>query len=168
MEGDVAVSKKILPSQNLSADIPRPSIGGKMNPKKPVHSERAPKAIGPYSPAIRSGDWIFTSGQLGLDPQTGELAPGGTAVQTRRALENCALLIEAGGATMADVVKTTVFLLSLDDFGQMNSVYAEFFNQDPPARSTVQVAALLKGGAVEIECVARLRSSDVSVSRRKQ
>ncbi|MGD0174665.1 MAG: RidA family protein [Anaerolineales bacterium] len=139
-----------------------------MNPKKPVHSERAPKAIGPYSPAIRSGDWIFTSGQLGLDPQTGELAPGGTAVQTRRALENCALLIEAGGATMADVVKTTVFLLSLDDFGQMNSVYAEFFNQDPPARTTVQVAALPKGAAVEIECVARLRSSNLSVPRRKQ
>jgi len=139
-----------------------------MNPKKIIQSERAPKAIGPYSPAILSGDWIFTSGQLGLDPQSGELVPGGTAGQTRRALENCALLIEAGGAAMADVVKTTVFLQSLDDFGQMNSVYAEFFHQDPPARTTVQAAALPKGAAVEIECIARLRSNVSSASRRRQ
>ncbi len=138
-----------------------------MNPKQSVASISAPKAIGPYSPAIRAGEWIFTSGQLGLDPQTGELVPGGTAAQTRRALENCVLLIEAGGATMADVVKTTVFLVSLDDFGQMNSAYAEFFPNVPPARTTVQAAALLKGAAVVIDCVARLQSSDPSTTSRK-
>jgi 2-iminobutanoate/2-iminopropanoate deaminase len=138
-----------------------------MNTKQPVSSERAPKVIGPYSPAIRSGEWIFTSGQLGLDPQTGELAAGGTAAQTRRSLENCALLLEAGGAGMADVVKTTVFLKSLDDFGQMNSVYAEFFPSVPPARTTVQAAALPKGAAVEIECVARLPSGEKPPARRK-
>jgi 2-iminobutanoate/2-iminopropanoate deaminase len=139
-----------------------------MNQKQPVSSERAPKAIGPYSPAIRSGEWIFTSGQLGLDPQTGELAAGGTAAQTRRALENCALLLEAAGAEMADVVKTTVFLRSLDDFVQMNSVYAEFFPSVAPARTTVQAAALPKGAAVEIECVARLPSSEKSAAPRKR
>ena len=138
-----------------------------MNKKQPISSENASKAIGPYSPAIRSGEWIFTSGQLGLDPQTGELAAGGTAAQTRRALENCALLLEAGGAGMADVVKTTVFLRSLDDFAQMNSAYAEFFPTVPPARTTVQAAALLKGAAVEIECIARLPSSEKSATRRK-
>jgi 2-iminobutanoate/2-iminopropanoate deaminase len=131
-----------------------------MNLKQPVTSERAPKAIGPYSPAIRSGEWIFTSGQLGLEPQSGELAAGGTAAQTRRALENCALLLETAGAGMADVVKTTVFLRSLDDFAQMNSVYAEFFPGVPPARTTVQAAALPKGAAVEIECIARLPSGE--------
>jgi 2-iminobutanoate/2-iminopropanoate deaminase len=139
-----------------------------MNSKQPIASERIPKAIGPYSPAIRSGEWVFTSGQLGLDPQTGELAAGGTAAQTRRALENLALLLEAAGAEMADVVKTTVFLKSLDDFSQMNSVYAEFFPSDPPARTTVQAAALPKGAAVEIECVARPPSGEKSAARRKR
>jgi 2-iminobutanoate/2-iminopropanoate deaminase len=139
-----------------------------MNTKQPVSSERAPKAIGPYSPAIRSGEWIFTSGQLGLDPQTGELVAGGTAAQTRRALENGMLLLEASGAAMADVVKTTVFLKSLDDFGEMNSVYAEFFPSVPPARTTVQAAALPKGAAVEIECVARLPEAEKSADRRRR
>ena len=139
-----------------------------MNQKKIVQSERVPKAIGPYSPAIRSGNWIFTSGQLGLDPQTGELAPGGIAAQTRRALENCMLLLASGGAAPADVVKTTVFLQSLEEFAPMNSVYAEFFSQDPPARTTVQVAALPKSAAVEIECVARLPSKAKSVYRPKR
>jgi 2-iminobutanoate/2-iminopropanoate deaminase len=127
-----------------------------MSNKQCLAPERAPKAIGPYSPAIRAGEWIFTSGQLGLDPQTGELAAGGAAAQTRRALENCALLLESAGAAMADVVKTTVFLQSLDDFGPMNSVYAEFFPNVAPARTTIQAAALPKGAAVEIECIARL------------
>ncbi len=139
-----------------------------MNPKQPVTSERIPKAIGPYSPAIRSGEWIFTSGQLGLDPLTGELAAGGTGAQTRRALENCTLLLAAAGSTLAEVVKTTVFLKSLDDFGEMNSVYAEFFPTDPPARTTVQAAALPKGAAVEIECVARITSDKKTAARRKR
>jgi 2-iminobutanoate/2-iminopropanoate deaminase len=139
-----------------------------MKPKQPVSSERAPKAIGPYSPAIRSGDLLFTSGQLGLDPDTGELVAGGTAAQTRRALQNCVLLLEAARASTADVLKVTVFLRSLDEFQEMNSVYAEFFTQDPPARTTVQAAALPKGAAVEIECIARLSSSGESASRRER
>jgi 2-iminobutanoate/2-iminopropanoate deaminase len=167
MEGDVPESMK--KSQNHPGGFPSPHfMGGLMTQKQPVHSDRGPKAIGPYSPAIRSGEWIFTSGQLGLDPQTGELAAGGTAGETRRALENCALLLEAAGAAMADVVKTTVFLRSLDDFGLMNSVYAEFFRSDPPARTTVQAAALPKGAAVEIECIARLPSKVKSAVRRKR
>jgi 2-iminobutanoate/2-iminopropanoate deaminase len=139
-----------------------------MNSKQPVTSERIPKAIGPYSPAIRSGEWIFTSGQLGVDPLTGELAAGGTAAQTRRALENCALLLAAAGSRLDEVVKTTVFLKSLDDFGEMNSVYAEFFPSLPPARTTVQAAALPKGAAVEIECLARIASSRKPAVRRKR
>jgi 2-iminobutanoate/2-iminopropanoate deaminase len=142
--------------------------GGNMQHKQPVSSHQAPQAIGPYSPAIRSADLLFTSGQLGLDPITGELVAGGTAAQMRRALQNCALLLEAAGASTADVLKTTVFLRSLDDFQEMNSVYAEFFTQDPPARTTVQAAALPKGAAVEIECIARLPSSGRTGSRRKR
>jgi 2-iminobutanoate/2-iminopropanoate deaminase len=122
-----------------------------------VNSPKAPKAIGPYSHAVRVGHFVHTSGQLGLDPQTNELVEGIEA-QTRRALQNQASVLEAAGTSLKNVVKTTVFLKDMGDFAKMNAVYGEFFPQDPPARSTIQAAALPKGGLVEIECVAVIES----------
>jgi len=127
-----------------------------MPEKQVIIAERAPKAIGPYSAAIRNGSMIFTSGQVGVNPQTGELAPGGVAAQTRQALQNLQTVLEAAGASLGEVVKTTVFLSDINDYGSVNSIYAEFFDQKPPARSAVQVAALPKGAAVEIEAIAIL------------
>jgi 2-iminobutanoate/2-iminopropanoate deaminase len=125
--------------------------------KSVILSDKAPKAIGPYSVAIRTGDLVFTSGQLGLDPHSGNLVPGGIETETRQALTNIRNVLEASGSGMPAVVKTTVFLKDMADFTKMNAVYAEFFPQDPPARSTVQAAALPKGGSVEIEAVAILK-----------
>jgi 2-iminobutanoate/2-iminopropanoate deaminase len=122
-----------------------------------VKAEKAPKAIGPYSVAIRAGDFIFVSGTLGIHPETGDLVPGGIETQARKALENLANILEAGGSSLDLVVKTTVFLQSMAEFPTMNSIYASFFAKDPPARSTVEVAALPKGAAVEIEAVALAR-----------
>jgi 2-iminobutanoate/2-iminopropanoate deaminase len=112
-----------------------------------VHTEKAPKAIGPYSQAIRTDAMIYTAGQLGLDPATGELVKGSVEEQTRQSLTNLKNVIETAGSTLGHVVKTTVF-------PKMNAVYAEFFGENPPARSTVAVAGLPKGGLVEIEVVA--------------
>jgi 2-iminobutanoate/2-iminopropanoate deaminase len=122
--------------------------------KSVLATDRAPKAIGPYSQGILHGELVFSAGQLGLNPASGDLVPGGVAAETRRALENLDAVLAAGGASLATVVKTTVFLRDLADFAVMNAVYAEFFPQDPPARSTVQVTALPKGAAVEIEAIA--------------
>jgi len=122
--------------------------------KKVITSEKAPKAIGPYSVAIRTGDLVFTSGQLGLDPQTGSLVPGGIEAETRQALTNLQHVLANSGSTLEAVVKTTVFLKDMADFPKMNAIYAEFFTKNPPARSTVQVAALPKSGLVEIEAIA--------------
>ncbi|HPO57405.1 MAG TPA: RidA family protein [Anaerolineaceae bacterium] len=119
-----------------------------------VTAEKAPVAIGPYSAAIRVGDFVYTSGQLGLDPASGNLVEGGVEAETRQALENLKAVLEAAGAGLKDVVKTTVFLRDMGDFAKMNAIYAGFFIEKPPARSAVQVAALPKGGAVEIEAVA--------------
>jgi 2-iminobutanoate/2-iminopropanoate deaminase len=124
--------------------------------KKIVSTEKAPKAIGPYSQAIRTENLVFTAGQLGLDPITMELAPDGIEAQTRQALTNLKHVLESADSGLNYVVKTTVFLQDMRDFANMNSVYAEFFPENAPARSTVQVAALPKGGLVEIECVALL------------
>jgi len=126
-------------------------------PRQVVVSGKAPKPIGPYSVGIVHGELVFASGMLGLDPQTGELATGGVEAETRQALQNVAAILEAAGSSMSLVLKTTVFLRDMADFARMNAVYAEFFRDEPPARSTVQVAALPKGGAVEIEAVAALR-----------
>jgi len=126
-------------------------------PRQVVVSGKAPKPIGPYSVGIVHGELVFSSGMLGLDPQTGELAPGGVEAETRQSLQNVAAILEAAGSSMSLVLKTTVFLRDMADFARMNAVYAEFFRDQPPARSTVQVAALPKGGAVEIEAVAALR-----------
>lgn len=119
-----------------------------------IDTERAPQAIGPYSQAVVSGEWIFTSGQIPLDPQTGEMVEGDVRAQTERVLLNLEAILEAAGASLRDVVKTTVYLADLNDFSAMNEVYARFFT-DPPARSTVQVARLPRDARVEIEAVAR-------------
>ncbi len=125
-----------------------------MSKKQIIISERAPAAIGPYSVANRVDNLVFTAGQLGLDPDTMELVPGGVVAETRQALTNLQFVLESAGSSLNAVVKTTVFLRDINDFGLMNGVYAEFFSENFPARSAVQVAALPKGGAVEIEAVA--------------
>ena len=122
--------------------------------KKIVSTEKAPKAIGPYSQAIRTENFVFTAGQVGLDPATMELVEGGIEAQTRQVLTNLKQVLESADSGLKFVVKTTVFLQDLGDFAKMNTVYAEFFPENPPARSTVQVAGLPKGALVEIECVA--------------
>ena len=121
--------------------------------KKAIQTEKAPKAIGPYSQAIRTDAMIYTAGQLGLDPLSGELVAGNVAEQTRQALTNIRNVLEAAGSSMEQVVKTTVFLKDMADFSKMNAVYTEFFGENPPARSTVGVAALPKAALVEIEVV---------------
>jgi 2-iminobutanoate/2-iminopropanoate deaminase len=124
--------------------------------KKPVHTTAAPAAIGPYSQAIRAGDFIFVSGQLGIDPATKQLVEGGIAAQAERALRNIAAILEAAGGTMEQVVKTTVLLQSMDDFSRLNEVYARYFSAEPPARAAYQVAKLPLGALVEIEAIAHL------------
>jgi 2-iminobutanoate/2-iminopropanoate deaminase len=123
--------------------------------KHAISSPSAPKAVGPYSQGIRTGDFIFLAGQIPLDPATGELVTGDISAQTRRCLENIKALLAAEGATCANVVKATVFLTDLANFAAMNAVYAEYFTELPPARSTIQVAGLPKASMVEIEVVAR-------------
>jgi 2-iminobutanoate/2-iminopropanoate deaminase len=127
--------------------------------KSAISTTDAPAAIGPYSQAIRTGDTIFTSGQIPIDPATGNLVPGGIEAQTTRVCENLKAVLAAAGLTFAHVVKTTVFLKSMADFAAMNAIYAQYFAPTgtvPPARSTVQVAALPKDALVEIECIARV------------
>jgi 2-iminobutanoate/2-iminopropanoate deaminase len=126
--------------------------------KSAISTSDAPAAIGPYSQAIRTGDTLFTSGQIPIDPATGDLVPGGIEAQTTRVCENLQAVLAAAGLTFAHVVKTTVFLKSMADFAAMNAIYAQYFAPPgtiPPARSTVQVAALPKDALVEIECIAR-------------
>jgi 2-iminobutanoate/2-iminopropanoate deaminase len=125
--------------------------------KKVISSTQAPKALGPYSVAIRTGNLVFASGQLGLDPGSGNLVPGGIEAETRQSLTNIRNVLVDSGSGLDAVVKTTVFLKDMADFPKMNAVYAEFFPENPPARSTVQVAALPKSGTVEIEAVAILK-----------
>jgi 2-iminobutanoate/2-iminopropanoate deaminase len=119
-----------------------------------IVAEKAPKALGPYSVAIQTDGFVFCSGQLGLDPATGELVAAEVEAQTRQALTNLKHVLEAAGSNLEKVVKTTVFLKDMADFPKMNAVYGEFFSANPPARSTVAVAGLPKGGMVEIEVVA--------------
>lgn len=121
--------------------------------KQVVKSEKAPAALGPYSHAITLAGLVFTSGQLGIDPATGKPAEGVEA-QTRQAFVNLKNVLEASGTSLADVVKTTVFVVDLADFAKVNAIYAKFFGPDYPARSCVQVAALPGGGLVECECIA--------------
>ena len=120
-----------------------------------VHSEAAPKAVGPYSQGIKAGGFLFTSGQIPLDPATGKLVAGGIDEQTRRVMENLRAVLAAASATFDDVVKTTIYLTNLSDFATVNTIYASYFGSTPPARSTVQVAALPLGASVEIDLIAR-------------
>ncbi len=122
--------------------------------KEIIIADKAPKAIGPYSVGTRVGDLIFTAGQIGLDRESGELVLGGIEAETRQALINLQSILEAAGTSLSQVVKTTVFLRDINDFSRMNGVYAQFFTENHPARSAVQVAALPKGAAVEIEAIA--------------
>ncbi len=122
--------------------------------KRTVSTDKAPAAVGPYSQGVQGGDLVFTAGQLGLVPGTKEFAGTDIESQTRQALKNLEAVLEAAGSCLKQVLKTTVFLIDMGEFPRMNAVYAEFFAQDPPARSAVQVAALPLGGRVEIEAVA--------------
>ena len=120
-----------------------------------VSTEKAPKAIGPYSQAIVSGDLIFTAGQIGLDPATGEIVGGEIKLQTARVLDNMAAVLEAAGSGLDKVVKCTVFLVDFAEFAAMNEVYAQRFGQHRPARSTVGTSALPRGARIEIDAIAR-------------
>ena len=130
------------------------------NQKSAVSTQEAPAAIGPYSQAVRSGDILFCSGQVGFDPVTGNVVDGGIDAQTRRVLGNVEAVLRAAGLGFADVIKTTVFLKNMGDFAAMNAIYAESFAPEgvvPPARSTVEVARLPKDALVEIEVIARFQ-----------
>ena len=122
--------------------------------KQAIASDRAPKAVGPYSQAVAFGDLLFCAGQIPLDPATGEITGAGVPAQTERVIENIKAVLAANAMTLADVVKTTVFLTKMEDFAAMNEVYARHFTQPFPARSTVAVVALPRGAKVEIEVTA--------------
>ena len=121
-----------------------------------IATEKAPAAVGAYSQAIAEGDLVFTSGQLGLDPASGELQEG-IAAQAKQAMDNLGAVLQAAGASYGTIVKTMIFLADIADFAVVNEIYAGYFEQDPPARSCVQVAALHKGAQVEIECIAAVK-----------
>ncbi len=122
--------------------------------KKIVHSDKAPKAVGPYSQAVEAGPFVFTAGQVALDPATGKLVPGGIQEQARQVMENLKAVLAAAGCSFAQVVKSTCFLSDLGNFTAFNEVYAGYFPEAPPARSTFQVGALPLGSLVEVEMVA--------------
>jgi 2-iminobutanoate/2-iminopropanoate deaminase len=127
--------------------------------KKIICTSEAPVAIGPYSQGIRIGNFVYCSGQIPLDPETGEIVPGDVNAQTRRVMENIAAVLRAEGLNFGNIIKTTIFLTNLADFQNVNELYGSYFKSDPPARSTVQVAALPKGANVEIEVIAATSSS---------
>ena len=122
--------------------------------KSVISTDKAPKAIGPYSQAIAAGDLVFTSGQIPLDPATQQMVAGDIKAQTERVMENLAAVLQAAGVSFDHVVKTTIFLADLNDFAVVNEIYGKRFTKTPPARSTVQVAALPKGARVEIDLIA--------------
>ena len=124
--------------------------------KKIISTENAPAAIGPYSQAVQSGDFLFVSGQIAFDPQTGELVGGDIEVQTKRVMENLKAIIEAAGLSMANVVKCSCFLDNMEDFVRFNSVYENYFDEDPPARVTVEVSRLPKDVLVEVSAICGL------------
>jgi 2-iminobutanoate/2-iminopropanoate deaminase len=124
--------------------------------KQPVSTPRAPAAIGPYSQAVRAGDYLFVSGQIALDPATGQVVGGGVAAETRQVLANLGAILAAAGASFAQVVKTTVYLADMSDFAAMNDVYAASFTPPAPARATVQAARLPRDVRVEIDLIAYL------------
>ncbi len=119
-----------------------------------IETAGAPKAIGPYSQAVRAGDLVFASGQIPIDPQTGEFVAGGVAEQTEQVLRNLSAVLEAAGASLGQVLKTTVFLADMNDFAAMNEVYGRHFKEEPPARATVEASRLPRDARVEIEAIA--------------
>lgn len=125
--------------------------------KKTIRTPKNAPPIGPYSQGVVANGFVFAAGQAGVDPRTGQLVPGGIAAQTRQTLENIRNILEAAGCGLEDVVSSTVYLVNMGDFAAMNQVYGEFFPQDPPARTTVGVASLPMGAAVEITCIAALK-----------
>jgi 2-iminobutanoate/2-iminopropanoate deaminase len=138
--------------------VPRPESARMKSDRETIHTTAAPAAIGPYAQAIAAGPYLFASGQIALDPATGQLVDGDAAAQTRQVMANVAAVLAAAGLAFADVVKTTIFLTDMAEFSSVNAVYAECFDGGPvPARSTVAVAALPRGSAVEIEVVALRR-----------
>jgi 2-iminobutanoate/2-iminopropanoate deaminase len=134
--------------------VPALEEGGEGGVKQSIASPDAPKAIGPYSPAVRAGQLLFVSGQVPFDPATGNMVEGDITVQARRVLDNIGALLKAGGLAFADVVRTTIFLADMNDFTAVNEVYATYFSQPFPARATVQVARLPKDARVEIDAIA--------------
>jgi len=126
--------------------------------KEIIATDKAPRAIGPYSQAVRAGGFIFASGQIPFDPATGEFVPGGIAEQTEQVLKNLTAVFAAAGVGMDQIVKTTVFLADMGDFTAMNEMYARFFGDAPPARSTVQAAGLPRGARIEIDAIAVMDS----------
>ena len=122
--------------------------------KQQISTTKAPAAIGPYSQAIRAGDFVFCSGQIPLDPETGAMVQESIEAETHRVMKNLTAVLEAAQVTLRDVVKTTIFLTNMGDFATVNAVYQQYFETEPPARSTVQVAALPKGARVEVEAIA--------------
>jgi 2-iminobutanoate/2-iminopropanoate deaminase len=124
------------------------------NMKQIIKTENAPGAIGPYSQAVRIGNFVFVSGQIPIDPKTGEFVAGGVAEQSEQVLKNLSAVLEAAGSGLQNVVKTTVFLADMNEFGAMNEVYGRYFQTEPPARATVQAARLPKDARVEVEAIA--------------
>jgi 2-iminobutanoate/2-iminopropanoate deaminase len=122
--------------------------------KKAIHTDGAPRAIGPYSQAVRGGHQLFCSGQIGIDPATGEVVPGGVEAETRQVLLNLAAVLAAAGVTTDAVVKTTIYLTDLGDFGRVNEIYSAFFTETFPARATVGVKELPRGARIEIDAIA--------------
>jgi 2-iminobutanoate/2-iminopropanoate deaminase len=124
--------------------------------KQIISTSEAPTAVGPYAQAVRAGDFIFGSGQIPLDPSSGQIVSGGIVAQTRRVMDNLTAVLAAAGASTDDVVRTTIYLIDLGDFSQVNEVYATYFPENPPARATVQVAGLPRGASIEIDFIAYL------------
>jgi 2-iminobutanoate/2-iminopropanoate deaminase len=122
--------------------------------KEIIQTEHAPRAIGPYSQAIKANGLVFASGQIPTDPQTGQFVPGGIQEQTEQALKNLAAVLEAAGSSLDRIVKTTVFLADMNEFSAMNEIYGKFFSENPPARATVEAARLPRDARVEIEAIA--------------
>jgi 2-iminobutanoate/2-iminopropanoate deaminase len=125
-------------------------------PKQIIGTADAPKAIGPYSQAVRAGDLLFLSGQIPLDPATGQLVTGDAALQAKQVMTNLGAVLRAAGASFIEVVRSTIYLVDLGDFAKVNEVYGSYFSTEPPARATVQVAALPRGASVEIDMIAYL------------
>lgn len=121
-----------------------------------ISTEKAPGAIGPYSQGVRAGEWLYISGQIPIDPATGEVIRGDIAAQTERVLRNAAAILEAAGASLSDVVKVTIYVADLKDFSSINEVYGQYFTSNPPARVCVEVSGLPRGAGLEVEMVAYL------------